>query len=852
MHVFLPIYFNAKSGGLHEHAMAQIKALRSHGHACTVMCRPGVFAERVRAAGSQVVTSHFRDLDEDVARALKIPGIDLVHAHPFAARRVGLRVAQSLGVPFFLTIHGMYTDDLETYAPCVDMVCAVSDALRDHILAHIPMEPRRVTVLRNGVDTEVFRPKLPFDRLSTLPRDLLGTIHHTLRSVPALMHRSGSGRSAAPAGPENGGPENGGPENGERIIVFASRFDKDKAFILDLIQETWRTMADTGRSDLYWIMAGAGALRPDLEKAAAHLNARMGRTLVRFEGWRPAPMLARLFRQADIVVAPGRSALEAMACGVPVIAVGSKKYVGILQGDGLLQGMHTNFGGIGNKHKDYAPGAMLRDIDRILGDAKLADRLRTTYAGLISSTYRQAAIDSLLDALYTMSLDEGGCNDRLNRQRVRVDHPGLTFATPGGRLRWTAGTKPGYQVSLAGGGAVRLASTLAANESGYLASAPGVHIHPPENPDLWPMKAGALHVLDLTVSVAEGDPRLWLWVLEYGPRKRVGRQRLRLHHGDNQIVFRATDDTVSFRLAIGLSGAGIAVIEPPRLFELDPERTRPFDGPPFDDRRERAALPPLDRYEGENLVFVVGPPRSGTTWLLNLLAAHPDVVAATVDNLDIRINDKVTQETNIFNPNRGLSDAEIAARFHRLSQANPGKAVVEKTPFHLLHVDRIRRVFPRAALVLVLRDGRDIVTSMVHVGQNQDSWWQGAPKTVESAAGMWKTYALAALRCTLLQAPRTVHYEELAENTVGVLTGLFAALDLSTATVDQQIEDCRDGKGIPIKGVFREGKVGAWREFFTPQDAAAFDRVAGPLPRALSPAGAEPDGGETEPVSGGV
>ncbi|HYD64547.1 sulfotransferase [Azospirillum sp.] len=826
MHVFLPIYFNASLGGLHEHAMAQIKALRSRGHTCTVMCRPGAFAERARAAGGRVVTSHFRDPDEDVAKALRHPGIDLVHAHPFAARRVGLKVAQTLGVPFFLTIHGMYTDDLETYAPCVDMVCAVSDALRDHILAHTAMEPRRVVVLRNGVDTEVFRPDASPSRFPPPPRGLLDCVNRTLRAVPALLHRPGGGRAAAPPA---------APGDGERTIVFASRFDKDKAFILDIIQETWRTMAETGRSDLHWVMAGDGVLRPDLEKAAAQLNARTGRPLVRFEGWRPAAELAHLFRQADIVVAPGRSALEAMACGVPVIAVGSKKYVGILQGDGLLQGMHTNFGGIGNKHKDYAPGAMLRDIDRIIGDGEFADRLRATYAGLIESTYRQATIDRLLDALYTMSLDEGACNGRLSRQRVRVDHPGLGFAAADGRLQWTAGTVPGYRASLAENGTARLVSTLAAKESAYLASAPGIHIRPPENPSLWPMKAGAVHALDLTVSVEDGAPRLWLWVLEYNDHKRVGRLRLKLQNGTNQIVFRAAADTVSFRLAIGLSDSGTAVLGPPRLFELDPERTEPFEGGPFDNRRDRT-LPPPERYEGGNLVFIVGAPRSGTTWLLNLLAAHPDAVAATVDNLDIRINDKTTQETNIFTPNRALSDAEIAARFQRLSQANPGKVVVEKTPYHLLQVDRIRRVFPRAALVLVLRDGRDVATSMIHVGQNQDSWWKGAPKTIENAAEMWKTYAQAALRCQFLHAPRTVHYEELAENPVGVLTDLLAALNLSTAGVDRQIEACRDGKGIPIKGVFREGKVGAWRDFLTPQDVAAFEGVAGPLLRALGPA----------------
>jgi hypothetical protein len=35
--------------------------------------------------------------------------------------------------------------------------------------------------------------------------------------------------------------------------------------------------------------------------------------------------------------------------------------------------------------------------------------------------------------------------------------------------------------------------------------------------------------------------------------------------------------------------------------------------------------PPGGGYQGHNLVFLIGCPRSGTTWLQRLLASHPQV-----------------------------------------------------------------------------------------------------------------------------------------------------------------------------------------------------------------------------------
>ena len=235
-----------------------------------------------------------------------------------------------------------------------------------------------------------------------------------------------------------------------------------------------------------------------------------------------------------------------------------------------------------------------------------------------------------------------------------------------------------------------------------------------------------------------------------------------------------------------------------------------------------------DKFVGENLVFVLGAPRSGTTWVLKLLEEHPGVVAATPKNLGIdRDVGFESVETGIFESD--IPDNEIRRRFWSLAMRNDGKVIVEKTPVHLMHVDRIKRVFPRAALVLVRRGGRDTFASMLAAGRDKGSWWKGAPKTAREAAELWRDYAVAASRCEGCYDPLVVRYEDLHKDSFLAVDRLYHDLDLveDTAATQRAIKACERGKNIPIKGVFRRGQVGGWKDVLTGDDLETFEVVAG-------------------------
>jgi len=227
---------------------------------------------------------------------------------------------------------------------------------------------------------------------------------------------------------------------------------------------------------------------------------------------------------------------------------------------------------------------------------------------------------------------------------------------------------------------------------------------------------------------------------------------------------------------------------------------------------------------GDNLVFVVGPPRSGTTWVLKLLSEHPDVVAATADNLGMPSRGE-SMETGVFVA--GLSSNDIRARFKALSQANPGKMIVEKTPVHLLHVDRIVDTFPSAKLVLVQRSGIDTVASILAVGRSKDAWWKDAPWQADAACRLWNRYYEASLKCRVEHEPLMVQYEDLRVDPLYHTTRLLNLLGLDAFLVRAIVDKCEGGRNIPIKGVFRKGKVGAYRDVMSDEDVATFREICG-------------------------
>jgi hypothetical protein len=173
----------------------------------------------------------------------------------------------------------------------------------------------------------------------------------------------------------------------------------------------------------------------------------------------------------------------------------------------------------------------------------------------------------------------------------------------------------------------------------------------------------------------------------------------------------------------------------PELF--DAARERPDPG--FD--------PARSPWHGR-AVFVVGAPRSGTTWLHQLLAVHPDI--ATGGEAHVVCEGVATLFRNHEDPDPYMYLSTWVRRGELLQLARqlidgifttardaqrPGAThVLDKTPDHEPHAALLAELFPDATFVHIIRDGRDVAASA------HDLWagFGSAYASVEAAAGVWR------------------------------------------------------------------------------------------------------------------
>ncbi len=260
------------------------------------------------------------------------------------------------------------------------------------------------------------------------------------------------------------------------------------------------------------------------------------------------------------------------------------------------------------------------------------------------------------------------------------------------------------------------------------------------------------------------------------------------------------------------------------------------------------------------LLFIVGFPRSGTTWLRTLLAAHPDVAALEAesylfDDLYLGHLDASWQAEHAHAAAGGkpfalsamLSGAEFDALLRgfasvvlaRVARARPEAGlVVEKTPTHARFAPLILRLFPEAYFLHVIRDPREVFCSTRAAARGWGRFW--ASEDVVDVTRRWELLLCEALAlASLTPRYRQLRYEDLLADTPGGLAGLFAWLDL-----DHTPELCRSlaeacsldslrQRWSHNPGFFRRGAAAGWRDELRRSEIAIIEYLAGERMRAL-------------------
>src|SRR2546423_1112826 len=127
-------------------------------------------------------------------------------------------------------------------------------------------------------------------------------------------------------------------------------------------------------------------------------------------------------------------------------------------------------------------------------------------------------------------------------------------------------------------------------------------------------------------------------------------------------------------------------------------------------------------------LMVMGGGRSGTTFLMRILASHPEIQADEVYPLEFRLfllsifpDDPTCQSSTLFRlpDNRALT-TDGALKFYHSAAEAAGKTpryFAEKMPG--LIVDRILEKFPDARIICLFRDPRDVHMSALDFTQRR-------------------------------------------------------------------------------------------------------------------------------------
>lgn len=258
---------------------------------------------------------------------------------------------------------------------------------------------------------------------------------------------------------------------------------------------------------------------------------------------------------------------------------------------------------------------------------------------------------------------------------------------------------------------------------------------------------------------------------------------------------------------------------------------------------------------GARCVFVIGAPRSGTTWLQRMIEAHPSVASIPQElTLFSRYLGPVVkaysqEEANISQGRwkQGLpllwskerfdhfARQALSAAYEEVIKKNPqGTVLLDKHPGYCFHLSLLEQYLPGCRIIHIIRDGREVAVSMLSAKERIGF---GA-SSIQGCAIEWVGSVMAARAHGALIGPQRyleLRYERLVESTADELAcvlafcGLPADDDLARRIAEANHISLRAvSSADPAMHRLRMQKGDSWSTRLDVRQRFWFNRIAGP------------------------
>lgn len=291
-------------GGAETHIVELAKELTRRGTNVVIASNGGVFVQDIINAGIRHLSLPLNSKNPAAVwrsycglyKLIKKEKFDIVHAHARIPGFICGLLAKRLHFRYVTTCHGVYNNITPLWkliSNWGEQALAVSCDIKQYLIHNYKMNSDNITLTINGIDTERF-----------------SKVNETIGNLS--KHR----------------------------IIYVSRIDHESAHVAFQLTQAAEELAKI-YSDIEIIIAGGGTALNELRISVDRINNKVGRNIIKLTG--AITDVNQLLSSGGVFLGVSRSALEAMATGLPVILAGSQGYIGIFKSDKLKEALETNF-----------------------------------------------------------------------------------------------------------------------------------------------------------------------------------------------------------------------------------------------------------------------------------------------------------------------------------------------------------------------------------------------------------------------------------------------------------------------------------------------------------------------------